>query len=205
MVICPECGEDVTEANFCKNCGAKLPEIKEEVPDKETKFCQNCGTEVDADANECPSCGFQFVVEQTKFCESCGEKVKKDIEFCPNCGFHFTADQTKFCASCGEKININADVCPKCGVRTGNFSSSGEKSIALAALLSFIFPGIGHLYIGLDTKGISFIVAYIVSCALMLLLVGFVLVVIVWLWAMIDVIKSTEAINNGEYVEDKLF
>ena len=75
----------------------------------------------------------------------------------------------------------------------------------MAALLSFIFPGIGHLYIGLDTKGISFIVAYIVSCALMLLLVGFVLVVIVWLWAMIDVIKSTEAINNGEYVEDKLF
>ena len=81
MVICPECGEDVTEANFCKNCGAKLPEIKEEVPDKETKFCQNCGTEVDADANECPSCGFQFVVEQTKFCESCGEKSKRILNF----------------------------------------------------------------------------------------------------------------------------
>jgi hypothetical protein len=29
--------------------------------------------------------------------------------------------------------------------------------------------------------------------------------IIVWLWALIDSIKSTEALNRGEFVEDKLF
>jgi hypothetical protein len=38
-----------------------------------------------------------------------------------------------------------------------------------------------------------------------LLLIGVVLAIIVWIWALIDSIKSTEAINRGEFVEDKLF
>ena len=61
------------------------------------------------------------------------------------------------------------------------------------------------MYIGLTKKGVSFIIAYIVSAILIFLLIGIVLVIIVWLWALIDSIKSTEAINKGEFVEDKLF
>ena len=52
---------------------------------------------------------------------------------------------------------------------------------------------------------ISFIIAYIVSAILILLFVGIVLCIIVWLWALIDSIKSAEALNRGEFVEDKLF
>ena len=51
----------------------------------------------------------------------------------------------------------------------------------------------------------SFIIAYIVSAILIILLIGIVLVIIIWIWALIDTIKSTEAINKGEFVEDKLF
>ena len=49
----------------------------------------------------------------------------------------------------------------------------------------------------------SFVIALV--SGLVVLLIGFVLVLIVWLWALIDSIKSTEAINRGEFVEDKLF
>jgi TM2 domain-containing membrane protein YozV len=77
--------------------------------------------------------------------------------------------------------------------------------VLLSAILSILFPGLGHLYLGLDKKGISFILAYIVSAILILLLIGVVLAIIVWIWALIDSIKSTEAINRGEFVEDKLF
>ena len=80
-----------------------------------------------------------------------------------------------------------------------------KKSVAVAALLSIVFPGIGHFYIGLNQKGIMFIVAYIVSAILILLFIGFVLVIAVWIWALIDVIKSTNALNAGQHVEDKLF
>ena len=70
--------------------------------------------------------------------------------------------------------------------------------------MSFFFPGLGHIYNGLNKKGISFIIAYIVSAILMVIFIGFVLILIVWVWALIDAIKTTEAINRGEYVEDKL-
>ena len=75
----------------------------------------------------------------------------------------------------------------------------------MSAILSFLFPGLGHLYLGLNKKGVSYTIAYIVSAILIFILIGFVLMIIVWIWALIDSIKSTEAINRGEFVEDKLF
>lgn len=145
--------------------------------------------------------------KKSKFCPNCGTEISADVAFCPQCGFKFNQEesQTKFCQSCGKKININAEICPYCGVRVAGLAPSEEKSVVLAAILSFLFPGLGHLYNGLTKKGVSFIVAYIVSAVLIFLLIGFVLIFIVWIWALIDAIKTTEAINNGEFVEDKLF
>ena len=180
MVVCPECGKDVKEAKFCSNCGAHLPErpegevIETEIV-KNTKFCPNCGTELDSSVVVCPECGTRLIQEETR--------------------------QTKFCQNCGKKIDVNAVVCPYCGVGT---VAKAEKSVFLAALLSIIFPGLGQLYNGQTHKGIFFIILYLVSAALIVLFIGFVLVFIVWVWSLIDVIKSTEAINRGEYVEDKL-
>ena len=83
--------------------------------------------------------------------------------------------------------------------------NSGEKNLVLAVILSVIFPGLGQIYLGLNQKGILFIVGYIISAVLIFLLIGFLLVLVVWIWALVDVVQSTNAINNGEYVEDKLF
>ncbi|MDO5831509.1 MAG: zinc-ribbon domain-containing protein [Methanobrevibacter sp.] len=146
--------------------------------------------------------------KKSKFCPNCGIEVALQTAFCPNCGFKLTQEEkprTKFCQNCGKKIDINAEICPYCGVRVANVRPSEEKNVLLAAILSFLFPGLGHLYLGLNKKGVSFIIAYIVSGILILILIGFILALIVWLWALIDSIKSTEAINKGEFVEDKLF
>ena len=222
MVICPDCGKDVKEAKFCSNCGANLPKIEKISIDIQ----EDVGDDVmDADFQE------EFVVDdvnvpeevingtegsteetndvkKSKFCPNCGQEVGLDVAFCPNCGFSFVQEettQTKFCQSCGKKININAEICPYCGVRVAGVSLGGEKSVALAAILSFLFPGLGHIYNGLTKKGISFIVVYVISAVLILLLIGAILALIVWIWALIDAIKTTEAINRGEFVEDKLF
>ena len=147
-------------------------------------------------------------IKKSKFCTNCGTEIVADTPFCPQCGFKLHRDeapQTKFCQSCGEKINVIAEICPHCGVRVAPAPLSQEKSVAIAAILSFLFPGLGHLYNGLTKKGVSFIIAYIISAILIFLLIGFVLVFIVWIWALFDAIKTTEAINNGEFVEDKLF
>lgn len=239
MVVCPDCGNEVPDAKFCKNCGAKLPEIEEidvvenetvadspeEVTDvveaepadvseeiSEAESVDDTADSIDDDTvEEEPEITSEEEVEanterKTKFCSNCGNEVAIETAFCPKCGFKLTQEeQTKFCQSCGQKININAEICPHCGVRVASIHSSEEKSVILSAILSFLFPGLGHLYIGLTKKGISFIIAYIVSAILIMLLIGMLLVIIVWLWALIDSIKSTEAINRGEFVEDKLF
>ena len=223
MVTCPDCGKEVPNAKFCRNCGAKLPEIEEvEVVENDavvdtTEEVIDVGVEEEKTADD--SAKVIDVVEeetveepaeevevntsskQTKFCSNCGNEVSVETAFCPKCGYRLIQEeepQTKFCQSCGKKININAEICPHCGVRVANIRSSEEKSVVLSAILSFLFPGLGHLYI-------SFIIAYIVSAILIMLLIGIILVIVVWLWALIDSIKSTEAINRGDYVEDKLF
>ena len=230
MVTCPDCGKEVPNAKFCRNCGAKLPEIEEvEVVENDavvdtTEEVIDVGVEEEKTADD--SAKVIDVVEeetveepaeevevntsskQTKFCSNCGNEVSVETAFCPKCGYRLIQEeepQTKFCQSCGKKININAEICTHCGVRVANIRSSEEKSVVLSAILSFLFPGLGHLYIGLTKKGISFIIAYIVSAILIMLLIGIILVIVVWLWALIDSIKSTEAINRGDYVEDKLF
>ena len=254
MVICPDCGKDVTEAKFCSNCGALLTkasevikETKVEIPEEneviDSEPVETVPVEVvsqvpvetvtaevvvdepfDDPVEDAPEevifgsddnagkSSSETVNEdrgsKSKFCPNCGAKVSDSAVFCPNCGFKLTGENsnpTKFCQNCGEKIDINAEICPHCGVRVAGTTVSGGKSVALAAILSFLFPGLGHLYLGLNKKGLTFIIVYIVSAILVLILIGFILVLAIWIWALIDVIKSTEAINRGEFVEDKLF
>ena len=214
MVICPDCGKDVTDAKFCSNCGATLkPPVEEtvEVVEDNASVEEVIDDNIDVEIMEEPQNDEveANIVKKSKFCSNCGREVEVDTAFCPQCGYRFgenkTEPQTKFCQSCGEKININAEICPKCGVRVSNVRAYEEKNVLLSAILSFLFPGLGHLYLGLNKKGVSFIIAYIVSAVLIVIVIGFVLMLVIWIWALVDSIRSTEAINSGEFVEDKLF
>ena len=219
MVICQECGKEVKDAKFCSNCGATLTKTEEtevktddviESPELEVKDDVEDPIEENVEEKTVDEPIETNDVKKSKFCTNCGNEIDVETAFCPVCGFNLNQKQeqqpqTKFCQSCGEKININAEICPHCGVRVAGMAPSEEKSVVLAAILSFLFPGLGHLYNGLTKKGVSFIIAYIISAVLILLVIGFVLVLIVWIWALIDSIKTTEAINRGEYVDDKLF
>ena len=60
------------------------------------------------------------------------------------------------------------------------------RSPLLAAVLSLIFSGLGQIYNGQIAKGVIFIVVQLINAALTTVLIGFVLMPIVGLWAMID-------------------
>jgi len=56
----------------------------------------------------------------------------------------------------------------------------------LAVVFSFLLPGLGQIYNQQFAKGARFIGAYIVSWALCPIVIGWVLLVIVWIWSMVD-------------------
>ena len=237
MVICPDCGNDVPESKFCKNCGAYIKDVKpNSQPQGKTRFCSNCGHEIDGDYRFCPECGADIpnndeynveevkaedVIESDDSAESSGvedvvpveddAEVKQDnslslpvqssdkVRFCSNCGYRIVGDY-KFCPECGHDLSGNVMGSNTQAVR----SSSGQKNILLAIILSVFLPGLGQIYLGLDHKGAIFLIAYVISAILILILIGFLLCFIIWIWALIDTIISTNALNRGEEVQDKL-
>ena len=51
MIVCPNCGEQVSDrAKKCVHCGEIL------IPE-EKKYCNECGTELEDGMTECPNCG----------------------------------------------------------------------------------------------------------------------------------------------------
>lgn len=165
MVKCPDCGKDVPHAKFCKNCGAKLPEIIEEDNVFEEVKHQNV----------------------PKFCPSCGNQFKGNVKFCPNCGYDLLNEEdNQF-----KRKNVN------------NLPVSNEKSMLVSVILSVIFPGLGQIYLGLETKGAIFLIVYVISAVLIFAYVGLVLCLIIWILALVDVIRSTTEINEGKYVDDR--
>ena len=104
--------------------------------------------------------------------------MKDKIRYCTNCGYELGGD-FKFCPNCG------ADLKPKDISRERSLPVNGEKNIILAIILSVFLPGLGQIYLGLDHKGAMFLIAYVVSAILILLLIGFLLCIVIWIWALV--------------------
>jgi len=66
--------------------------------------------------------------------------------------------------------------------------------LGLAVALSFILPGLGQIYNQEFGKGVRFIIAYTISWALSVIGIGWFLLVIVWVWSMVDAYQSTRRV-----------
>lgn len=178
MVICPDCGKEVPKEKFCKNCGAYLANIEEAKPAVENDSLPGQSSQIPA-GNEVavsPQAG-------AKFCHNCGNSIAGDFKFCPSCGQDL-------------RSNVSNSIV---------ISHSAEKNVLLAVILSVFLPGLGQIYLGLDQKGSIFLIAYVVSAILILILIGFLLCFVIWIWALIDTIISANALNRGDEIQDKLF
>ena len=67
----------------------------------------------------------------------------------------------------------------------------------LAAILSLVLSGLGQIYNGQVPKGVIFIVAQLINAALTTVLIGWVLMPIVGLWAIIDAYVVAKRNNEG--------
>lgn len=195
MVICPDCGKEVPKAKFCKNCGAYIENIEEPVQIEASPIIEepvNSENKIPIDIiDESPNEVEEIVIQNPP-------KVKENVKYCSNCGYELGGD-FNFCPNCG------CDLKPKDTSRAKSLNVNQNKNMLLAVILSVLLPGLGQIYLGLDHKGAIFLIAYVVSAILILLIIGFLLCFVIWIWALIDTIQSTNALNRGDVVKDKLF
>ena len=69
------------------------------------------------------------------------------------------------------------------------------KSAGLAAVLSFLIPGLGQIYNGHILKGIILVIIDAINGALMFVLIGFITWPLTVLYAIYDAYRSAERIN----------
>lgn len=144
------------------------------------------------------------------FCGNCGAEVQATAKFCPNCGKPMSSSahqpqgqpyggESKYCQHCGAVIATAAEICPNCGVRVIEQPRIVEplKNPGIAAVLSFLFTGLGQIYNGQIGKGIAFIVVGFVCLVLVIVLIGILLYPLFWIYNIYDAYTSAKGINAG--------
>lgn len=171
---------------ICPDCGAKVPK---------DEFCKNCGAYI---ANIKEPITTEIVLKEDSSIDSIA-KISDGVKhkYCFNCGHELGGDY-KFCPFCGYNLK------PENSSNNKTFNTNKNKNMILAIILSVFLPGLGQIYLGLDHKGSLFLIFYVLSAILILVLIGFLLVIVIWIWALIDTIISANALNRGEKVEDKI-
>lgn len=117
---------------------------------------------------------------------------------CKNCGFELKDENIKFCPACGAPTSIESQV------NDSNLVVNSDKNPILAAILSFFIVGLGQIYLGLTKKGIILFVAAIISGILMYFIIGWILWLIVWVYAIYDAYNSANKMNRGIGVQDTI-
>lgn len=121
-----------------------------------------------------------------------------DVEPQPSRPVHLTATTAegqaimpgqRFCPSCSKPVVATASVCPQCGTALGAPKSKGI-AILLAVFLSF-WTWV-YTYRVNKTKFWVGLGLSIVGGILTVILVGFVILFGVWLWALIDAITTPD-------------
>lgn len=111
--FCSSCGFDTEKkARFalrCSACGAEIEKTDKFCPEcgRNINHCPNCGNDMEDDATECSSCGF----EKPRLCPKCGSELPRNAKFCPECGTALG----KRCPKCNSPVDGDEKFCPECG------------------------------------------------------------------------------------------
>lgn len=67
----------------------------------------------------------------------------------------------------------------------------------LSGVLSFVFPGLGHLYLGLFISAILFAALYVIALLVLPPGINVLGILVIWLIAIIDSIRKTKTIKHS--------
>jgi TM2 domain-containing membrane protein YozV len=112
--------------------------------------------------------------------------------FCRNCGGDLPLESASYCPTCGKPQNsVNA-------FAIGKLTKSNKTAVVIALIAGILgFNGIGHLYIGRLSRGVSLLIIGWVFVALTFFFIPFgVVYLIFWVWQAYDVNIKAKYFNN---------
>lgn len=127
------------------------------------------------------------------FCPNCGKEVQPGASFCPSCGKPISNQSNPIGAAPVQQPIIQPQLQPP--LQTIGVQKKNE---GLAAVLSFLFTGLGQIYNGQIAKGIIFVVVGIVFAGLIFVLIGIILYPIFWIYNIYDAYATAKKINAGQ-------
>ncbi len=151
-------------------------------------------------------------------CPSCGRESAPGAKFCENCGTPLPSEQN-FQAT-GQQY---AQAPPQANVAQPQYGPPPQygpqpygqpqygpqpygqpmypmaqmKNAGIAAVLAFLIAGLGHIYLGLITKGIMYIILMVVLWIVGIFTfgIGFIIYIVFWLWQIYDAYNKANEYN----------
>ena len=118
------------------------------------------------------------------FCSKCGRQVEENASFCQNCGAALTQQPQPTQYS---QPTVPTHVLPRPVMST--------KNEGLAAVLSFLFSGLGQIYVGRIGRGLGILLGGIVIA-----LIGWILLwiplLVYWVWNIYDAYNLAKEYNQ---------
>ncbi|HVG18665.1 MAG TPA: hypothetical protein VNI02_06400 [Blastocatellia bacterium] len=119
--------------------------------------------------------------------------------YCQNCGTN-NSDWSHACTNCGRQFQpVSHGGGPPSGYAVGYAPARAPqppKNPGVAAVLSFLFVGLGQIYNGEIGKGLIFIICGFISGLMIFVLIGFITTPVLWVFGIIDAYKTAERING---------
>jgi TM2 domain-containing membrane protein YozV len=137
-------------------------------------------------------------------CPNCGTQVDDSVRFCGNCGHQMQGQATSSRAPSSAAAPSPASSILPSNVLPSN-AAPGQpqimlikagKNSGLAAVLSFLWCGLGQIYNGQVLKGVIFGVIYFISALLIFAVIGLLTTPILWIWGMVDAYRTSERLNR---------
>lgn len=167
-------------------------------PSPAPRHCPSCGTALSADyegASACLACGYPLRASTG----ASGAHVPGPAGGTSGAPTYVgIAAGHKFCSNCGSQIDARAEICPHCGVRVaGPVTDTQEKNPGVAAVLSALWIGLGQIYNGEVLKGLLFMVFGVIALLSIIVLIGFILAPLFWIYNIFDAYTTAKEINAG--------
>jgi len=132
-------------------------------------------------------------------CHFISFKMRLSMPFCPACGKSIDPDK-RFCVHCGAPLAPAPAPASQAAAPAASQPAYAQqpapaqkKDTAIAAIASFLFPGLGQVYNGGFVRGLCFFFGTIIGY-LFFAIPG----IIIWIYGIYDAYKTANAMNKGE-------